>query len=82
MAKLPKIGMPYEMVKEKLVKFDSAKKNPAMRRSLLNQVRNAEGNKAVQELIKETSHIFNKGSTPRSGYSPMYSQKFSNIKWA
>ena len=87
MSEFPKIGMHYEDVRRRLKKYESIKKlgNTNIRDSLIRQAINHEGTKAGVELVKEhmsTCAIdVNNHSTNRLGYSPLYSDQFTKIKW-
>ena len=49
----PAVGMEFENSRDKLLHFKSSRDNPAMKESLINQVKLHEGNDAANELRKE-----------------------------
>lgn len=53
--KLPKLGMQYADVHDKLKRYESTKTNINMKNSLINQARLHEGDGAAKELLKEFS---------------------------
>ena len=53
--KLPKLGMHYSDVHDKLKRYESTKTNINMKNSLINQARLHEGEGAAKELVKEFS---------------------------
>ena len=53
--KLPKLGMHYADVHDKLKRYESTKTNINMKNSLINQTRLHEGDGAAKELVKEFS---------------------------
>lgn len=53
MSEFPKVGMKFEQSRKRLMKYKSALQNPNMRKSLINQVRLHEGEKAAAVLEDE-----------------------------
>jgi len=54
----PVLGMKFEKSRDKLLKFTSSRKNPAMKESLINQVKLHEGDSAAKELRKEVNSTY------------------------
>ena len=80
---MPKIGMHYNDVRKKLK--GPLGKDPSIASSLLNQCRLAEGDRAVNELIKEVSSgstsstTFRCSGNKQTGIGP--GKKFGDGKW-
>ena len=85
MESFPKLGMRFEQVRSRLLKYDSVMTNPNMADSLLTQARVCEGDSAANELSKEfiSARIdTNNHSSNRIGSSPLYAGNYDKIKWS
>jgi hypothetical protein len=82
----PKVGMHFKDARKRLMriketerqgKVKNAKLQKNLEKSLLNQVKLAEGEQAVRELRREIDS--NNHSLPRCGYSKQYAENWDGI---